>query len=138
MPYGDDNNDIYSNDDYEDDSQSSSASSGYNAETVIHTIPKFVSEPRRDLVNEGGTIRLPCVVDRLGKNKFSHAKTYGDENDASSSIESLIARNYAHENQFSKSFDMTFQNISSGREMQKKFILTFEGRSADAFDVFPL
>ena len=65
LPYGDDNNDIYSNDDYEDGNDSGRSGS----ESVIHTIPQFVSESQSDLVNEGSTIRLPCLVDRLGKKR---------------------------------------------------------------------
>lgn len=72
LPYGDDNNDIYSNDDYE---ESSSENNNRNSESndigghdsIISTIPKFVSAGKNDLVNEGGTISLPCLVDRLGK-----------------------------------------------------------------------
>ena len=44
-----------------------SGSNPNGGDTVILTIPKFTSKPKNDLVNEGGTIRLPCMVDRLGK-----------------------------------------------------------------------
>ena len=64
LPYGDDNNDIYSNDDYED-----TEPSGGQREKQIYSVPQFVSESQSDLVNEGSTIRLNCLVDRLGKNK---------------------------------------------------------------------
>ena len=64
LPYGDDNNDIYSNDDYED---ASDPSNDRGSENVIYRIPKFTSEPVNEMVNEGGTIRLPCIVDKLGK-----------------------------------------------------------------------
>ena len=63
LPYGDDNNDIYSNDDYEDDSEAA----GGQKESQIYSVPQFVSDPQSDLVNEGATIRLKCIVDRLGK-----------------------------------------------------------------------
>eukprot|EP00095_Tigriopus_kingsejongensis_P003962 maker-scaffold79_size400133-snap-gene-3.19 protein:Tk03962 transcript:maker-scaffold79_size400133-snap-gene-3.19-mRNA-1 annotation:"conserved hypothetical protein" len=59
IPYGDTNNDIYSNDDYEDDTAAG------KEESQIYSVPKFVAEPVNELVNEGGTIRLPCIVDRL-------------------------------------------------------------------------
>ncbi|XP_059095188.1 lachesin-like isoform X2 [Tigriopus californicus] len=59
VPYGDTNNDIYSNDDYEDDSAMS------KEENQIYAVPKFESTSINELVNEGGTIRLPCIVDRL-------------------------------------------------------------------------
>ena len=32
---------------------------------VIPTTPKFITEPLSVLVNEGETVRLPCMVDRL-------------------------------------------------------------------------
>jgi len=60
LPYGDDNNDLYTNDDYEDDGQS-------RADNVIHAIPRFAGEGETLLVNEGSVVRLPCVVDRLGE-----------------------------------------------------------------------
>ena len=66
LPYGDDNNDIYSNIDYED-SASSDGGRDNSAEKEISRIPTFTSEPLREMVNEGGTIRLPCFVDKLGK-----------------------------------------------------------------------
>ena len=34
-------------------------------ESVITRTPTFVSESKSALVNEGGTIRLPCIVNRL-------------------------------------------------------------------------
>lgn len=64
VPYGDTNNDIYSNDDYEDDSNVN------KEENQIYAVPKFESTSINELVNEGGTIRLPCIVDRLGKQEF--------------------------------------------------------------------
>ena len=67
MPYGDDNNDIYSNDDYEDVASSANGDSMQGSEQVIHTLPKFVTTGQNMLVNEGSTIKLPCKVNRLGK-----------------------------------------------------------------------
>ena len=64
-PYGDDNNDLYSNDDYED---IDSTGDGYgDEEKVIVVLPKFKTKPQTLMVNEGAAIRLPCVVDRLSK-----------------------------------------------------------------------
>jgi len=61
-PYGDDNNDLYSNDDYED----LDGGDGYGEEEkVIVVLPKFKTKPQNMMVNEGGTIRLPCLVDNI-------------------------------------------------------------------------
>ena len=35
------------------------------AEKEVMATPKFISSPQSVLVNEGDTIRLPCMVDRL-------------------------------------------------------------------------
>jgi hypothetical protein len=68
-PYGDDNNDVYANDDYEDaDTTQEGGANG--AEHVIHVLPKFVTTPQNVMVNEGATIKLPCLVNRLGQ--FRH------------------------------------------------------------------
>jgi len=68
-PYGDDNNDLYSNDEYEDADEGGEGGGGGgddNAEeNAIAFLPKFVTRQQNLMVNEGGTIRLPCVVDRL-------------------------------------------------------------------------
>ena len=66
LPYGDDNNDIYSNDDYEDVASTSNEMTEGN-EQVIHRLPTFTSVGETMLVNEGSTIRLPCFVNNLGK-----------------------------------------------------------------------
>ena len=68
-PYGDDNNDLYANDEYEDveSTDQASTSNGAAAEHVIHVLPKFVTTPQNVMVNEGATIKLPCVVNRLGE-----------------------------------------------------------------------
>ena len=66
-PYGDDNNDLYSNDDYED----LDGGEGYGEEEkVIVVLPKFKTKPQNMMVNEGGTIRLPCLVDNISKKPF--------------------------------------------------------------------
>jgi hypothetical protein len=71
-PYGDDNNDLYANDDYEEleTSDAASTSSNGGAEHVIHVLPKFVTTPQNVMVNEGATIKLPCLVNRLGKKNY--------------------------------------------------------------------
>lgn len=61
-PYGDENNDLYANDDYED-----VEAADHGNERVIHALPKFVSAEQNVMVNEGATIKLPCIVNRLGK-----------------------------------------------------------------------
>ncbi len=35
---------------------------------MVHTVPAFVSRPFRGTVDEGDTVKLPCYVDKLGKN----------------------------------------------------------------------
>lgn len=66
LPYGDDNNDIYSNDDYEDVQVSTSNGDAIQpGEAIIHTLPHFVTTGQNMLVNEGSTIKLPCNVNRL-------------------------------------------------------------------------
>ena len=68
LPYGDDNNDIYSNDDYEDAASASNGGNmGADNEAVITKLPHFVTTGQNMLVNEKSTIKLPCIVDRLGK-----------------------------------------------------------------------
>ena len=42
---------------------------GGEEENVIRYLPKFVTKPDNLMVNEGGTIRLDCMVNRLGKEK---------------------------------------------------------------------
>jgi len=61
-PYGDDNNDLYNNEDYTDPSNPPADDP---ADEPIYKLPKFVTKPQNLMVNEGSTIRLPCVVDRL-------------------------------------------------------------------------
>ena len=36
-------------------------------EKVVHFTPTFTSTGTNQLVNEGDTIKLPCLVDKLGK-----------------------------------------------------------------------
>ena len=55
---------------YSDDEYSYSADDDYLSEheKVVHTTPNFVSVPSNQMVNEGDTIKLPCLVDApLGK-----------------------------------------------------------------------
>ena len=70
-PYGDDNNDLYNNEDYTDPDglgeHGGQQDENRPDESVIYKLPKFVTKPQNLMVNEGSTIRLPCVVDRLGK-----------------------------------------------------------------------
>jgi hypothetical protein len=35
-------------------------------EKVVHRNPKFISQSTNQLVNEGETIKLPCLADKLG------------------------------------------------------------------------
>ncbi len=70
LPYGDDNNDIYSNDDYEDVG-SATANDDADRERVIHELPHFTTTGESMLVNEGSTIKLPCIVNRLGRSSFA-------------------------------------------------------------------
>lgn len=65
LPYGDDNNDIYSNDDYEDVASPGNGDSMTEGESVIVKMPHFVTSSQNMLVNEGSTIKLPCLVNRL-------------------------------------------------------------------------
>ena len=50
---------------YSDDEYSYSADDDYLSEheKVVHTTPNFVSVPSNQMVNEGDTIKLPCLVD---------------------------------------------------------------------------
>ena len=66
LPYGDDNNDIYSNDDYEDVAAPANSESIQDGESVIIKMPHFVTTGENMLVNEGSTIKLPCKVNKLG------------------------------------------------------------------------
>ena len=61
--------DYYSSDDY----YSYSSDDDYlnHDEKVVHTNPTFLSDSTNDWVNEGETIKLPCLVDKLGKVKSS-------------------------------------------------------------------
>ena len=38
---------------------------GEKEEVAVMGTPEFVSEPKKAMVNEGDTLRLPCIVDRL-------------------------------------------------------------------------
>ena len=54
---------------YADDYDNYSADDDYlnENERVVHTVPEFVSKPTDVWVNEGDTIKLPCMVDKLGE-----------------------------------------------------------------------
>ena len=68
-PYGDDNNDLYNNEDYTDPDgigERGHQQDDRPEENVIYKLPKFITKPQNLMINEGSTIRLPCVVDRLG------------------------------------------------------------------------
>ena len=60
---------MYNNDDYTDPDGNGGQQQDDSRtdESVIYKLPKFVTKPQNLMVNEGSTIRLPCVVDRLGK-----------------------------------------------------------------------
>ncbi len=36
-------------------------------EKVVHKNPKFISKGTTQMINEGDTIKLPCMADTLGK-----------------------------------------------------------------------
>ena len=57
----------YSSDDYD---TYYSDDNNYQDEKVVHTNPTFLSDPTNQLINEGETIKLPCLVDKLGKAFF--------------------------------------------------------------------
>ena len=72
----------YSSDDYDSYSSDDDYQNENDHERVIHTVPEFVSKPQTDLwVNEGDTIKLPCMVDKLGKvllcSRFKFHGSYG-------------------------------------------------------------
>jgi len=57
----------YSDDDYdthENESIEIFDATG-NKETIVRRNPKFISQPKKIMVNEGDTIKLPCTVDKL-------------------------------------------------------------------------
>ncbi len=53
---------------YSDDYDNYSADDDYLSENerVVHTVPEFTSAPKDFWINEGDTIKLPCLVDKLG------------------------------------------------------------------------
>ena len=67
-PYSDSSvgDDYYSDDYYADDDSADDDYLNEN-ERVVHTVPEFVSKPTDVWVNEGDTIKLPCLVDKLGE-----------------------------------------------------------------------
>ena len=76
MPYAEKTADYYS-DDYnyssDDEYLNGDGHDGYNGllgdhEKPIHVTPQMTSKPLEELINEGSTIKLPCIVDKLGRN----------------------------------------------------------------------
>ena len=67
QPYSEEGEDLYdyeaASDDLIDDGDNSDG--GKRTEMVMMSTPKFISQAQSVLVNEGETIRLPCMVDRL-------------------------------------------------------------------------
>lgn len=61
IPYGSKVDELYSNDDYDKEYENG----GDKEEVAVMGTPEFVSEPKKAMVNEGDTLRLPCIVDRL-------------------------------------------------------------------------
>jgi len=60
LPYSGTVEDMYSSDEYND------TPSNDQPQEVVHVrTPKFISESMSMLVNEGETVRLPCIVDRI-------------------------------------------------------------------------
>lgn len=55
------------NENYPDDDYSADEDYLNENEKVVHTIPEFISEEVDLIVNEGETIKLPCLVDKLGE-----------------------------------------------------------------------
>ena len=63
-PYSEVNGDLY---DYETSNNGEAIEGGSEGEEKIKLLstPKFLSQPQSVLVNEGDTVKLPCIVDRL-------------------------------------------------------------------------
>lgn len=57
--------DYYADDYYNADDEY--ADEADEQEKVVHRNPKFISQTTNQLVNEGETIKLPCLADKLGK-----------------------------------------------------------------------
>ena len=74
LPSGEALDDYYSADDYSsDDYNYSNDNDDYlnKNEQVVLTTPTLISTSSNQLVNEGDTIKLPCLVDKLGKKIFA-------------------------------------------------------------------
>ena len=52
---------------YSDDYYNSDDEYADEQEKVVHRNPKFLSQSVNQLINEGETIKLPCLADKLGK-----------------------------------------------------------------------
>ena len=69
--YSDDYN--YSSDDYPNgDGDDKVQNHLGDRDEVIHRIPVMMSKDSDELINEGDIIKLPCVVDTLGKSYIFH------------------------------------------------------------------
>ena len=67
-------NDYYADEEYYSDDYDASVETNEifdasgNRETVVKRNPKFITPQKNLMVNEGETIKLPCVVDQLDQN----------------------------------------------------------------------
>jgi len=64
QPYSEVNDDLYDYETSDNDDTIEDRSEG-EAKMKLLSTPKFLSQPQAVLVNEGDTIKLPCIVDRL-------------------------------------------------------------------------
>ena len=48
-----------------EDKEANDNEASKGAELELISTPKFVTAPQSIIVNEGGTVRLPCIVERL-------------------------------------------------------------------------
>ena len=62
VPVAEKTSDYYSDDYYNSDDEYAD-----EQEKVVHRNPKFLSQSVNQLINEGETIKLPCLADKLGK-----------------------------------------------------------------------
>jgi len=58
------NDDTYNYDDSEE-GEEAAGREGEQHEAVVRRNPKFISQPKKVMVNEGDTIKLPCLVDKI-------------------------------------------------------------------------
>ena len=57
-------NDYYNDEEYYSDNYDTDSVSD-EKETIVKRNPKFISQSKRITINEGDTIKLPCMVDNL-------------------------------------------------------------------------